>query len=1336
MQPFTRIFGILLVLWAYWALPPVHAQDPCNNIWYCTPNGTGTGSQASPASVQTAVANALSSNAFNIRLSIGTHVLDQVLTLPSGVTIEGGFDPITWQKATNGQTLLQRSRQNVQLNPRRLVGVEAIGESFFSLRDLNIEVLSADTLVNGFGVSVYGVYLNGCSDYFLSRVNVVAGDATKGSDGAIAVQGANGAPGVAGGDGCRQCDSIPNSRFNSRGGAGGNSWSAGLVAGGRGGQGTLRGNNSGRVLTIEGAIFGSQNICPPSPFPPTRAQAGQAGGAVAPVPPGLGGSEAPVDKDFIIDYGCNISAGDAIQIGIDAADFFLDCPNNNIQFWGRAGENGFNGGPGFNGNPGIPAFTGGFFIPGDGQSGTRGEHGSGGGGGGGGGGSFVNIPRLNSLLGGPISSPGPDNASPGGGGGGGGEGGQGGEGGGGGGGGGASFGLFIWANGQNAEIRDCQFSSGAAGIGGLGRVGAAGGSGGTGGAGGFHCTNINNNCAAGCEGGRGGAGGNGGNGGRGGDGGNGAAGVSQAIYQNFSGLPVTPVNVRVPFETPFIVQNTGCSFSDVRFVVPNSDPAITYEWNFGADATPINAFGDTVITRFTQVGNKTIVLTQNGIPFRYTYFVNINATGFQPEIVLAPGQNDSVCLNQTVTLNGLVVPNNNSVVETEWITRGPGLPGTITAGGPTYTYTTPQLPQLATYRVYFRVRTTCCGWSVQDSLDLSVIPTLNPGLSLIAPVTETCPGNPIILQAFPAQQGPLPPTYIWRRNNVVEATNFNPTYTPPVLNNGDQIDVEMVPNYICSTPPSVRSQPITFTVFPQPTVSCNPVADRRLGNPSTLTANITGGTPPYSYTWDLGNGFTSTGNSTTGVLSDLVTYGGPGTYTVTLIITDVNGCNDTCTTTATIQNFTVLTGDFTGNPQEGCDQLTVTFTGTGNATNFAWNFGDNTTGTGSPVTHTYTAGQEFYTVSMVASDNLGSNPPVVKVNYIRVLPSPVAAIEVLGSRLCANEPVVLSAAGGGDYVYNWDLGNGQTATTPVVFGFYTEGVYNVTLTVTNAQGICSDVTTLPITVRGQPTADFDVIPTSPGPPPNVNNCVPATVFFQNNSTITSGNIGSYFWQFGDMDTTSVREPTFTFNEQGRYRVTLIAFGDFGCRDTAIKDVEIRPTPTARFTATNPVMEQPNNFTGFINNSIEEPGSTHEWTFVGGDPPNSFQRDPGIITYPLLRRCYPVKLVVTDPQGCRDSTLDSVCVRPIQRIYVPNVFSPNGDFINDLFEIYNEGYEYNITIFDRWGREVFRGNNTQIWNGRINNTGEEVPEGAYAWRLTAFNYTTGSFNLAGTVTVLR
>jgi gliding motility-associated-like protein len=360
----------------------------------------------------------------------------------------------------------------------------------------------------------------------------------------------------------------------------------------------------------------------------------------------------------------------------------------------------------------------------------------------------------------------------------------------------------------------------------------------------------------------------------------------------------------------------------------------------------------------------------------------------------------------------------------------------------------------------------------------------------------------------------------------------------------------------------------------------------------------------------------------------------------------------------------------------------------------------------------------------------------VKVNYIRVLPSPVAAIEVLGNRLCANEPVVLSAAGGGDYVYNWDLGNGQTATTPVVFGFYPEGVYNVTLTVTNAQGICSDVTTLPITVRGQPNADFNVIPTSPGPPPNVDNCVPATIFFENNSTISSGNISGYFWQFGNLDTTSVEEPTFTFNEQGRYQVTLVVYGAFGCRDTAIKNVEIRPTPTARFTATNPVMEQPNNFTGFVNNSIEEPGSTHEWTFVGGDPPNSNQRDPGIITYPLLRRCYPVKLVVTDPQGCRDSTVDSVCVRPIQRIYVPNVFSPNGDRINDEFLIYNEGYDYNIIIFDRWGRRVFEGNNTQIWNGRINNTGEEVPEGAYAWRLTAFNFTTGPFNLAGTVTVLR
>jgi gliding motility-associated-like protein len=70
--------------------------------------------------------------------------------------------------------------------------------------------------------------------------------------------------------------------------------------------------------------------------------------------------------------------------------------------------------------------------------------------------------------------------------------------------------------------------------------------------------------------------------------------------------------------------------------------------------------------------------------------------------------------------------------------------------------------------------------------------------------------------------------------------------------------------------------------------------------------------------------------------------------------------------------------------------------------------------------------------------------------------------------------------------------------------------------------------------------------------------------------------------------------------------------------------------------------------------------------------------------------------------------------------VPNVFTPNGDGINDFFFIKNENLsDYHLTIYNRWGQAVFESRNlTETWNGRIHNTGNECEAGVYFYHLTA------------------
>ena len=86
------------------------------------------------------------------------------------------------------------------------------------------------------------------------------------------------------------------------------------------------------------------------------------------------------------------------------------------------------------------------------------------------------------------------------------------------------------------------------------------------------------------------------------------------------------------------------------------------------------------------------------------------------------------------------------------------------------------------------------------------------------------------------------------------------------------------------------------------------------------------------------------------------------------------------------------------------------------------------------------------------------------------------------------------------------------------------------------------------------------------------------------------------------------------------------------------------------------------------------------------------------------------------QGCERS--GSVLIEDIcpGRIFIPNVFTPNGDDINDFFEVtYFNMEELTVVIYDRWGKLVFESRDKDFrWDGRFN--GNDVPEGVYYYQM--------------------
>jgi len=101
-------------------------------------------------------------------------------------------------------------------------------------------------------------------------------------------------------------------------------------------------------------------------------------------------------------------------------------------------------------------------------------------------------------------------------------------------------------------------------------------------------------------------------------------------------------------------------------------------------------------------------------------------------------------------------------------------------------------------------------------------------------------------------------------------------------------------------------------------------------------------------------------------------------------------------------------------------------------------------------------------------------------------------------------------------------------------------------------------------------------------------------------------------------------------------------------------------------------------------------------------------------------CYVVTAI--DSVGNESAFSNQVCGDNCPSYTLPNVFSPNGDRVNDFFVPfpYRGVKEIDLHVFNRWGQEVFSTNDPAIrWNGTLGNTGEPVPDGVYFYVCTVF-----------------
>ena len=254
----------------------------------------------------------------------------------------------------------------------------------------------------------------------------------------------------------------------------------------------------------------------------------------------------------------------------------------------------------------------------------------------------------------------------------------------------------------------------------------------------------------------------------------------------------------------------------------------------------------------------------------------------------------------------------------------------------------------------------------------------------------------------------------------------------------------------------------------------------------------------------------------------------------------------------------VPVANFSATPLTGCAPLVVAFTdqSSGTPTEWNWDFGNGQLSNAKSPVVTYSQ-PGTYSVTLVVKNANGTHG-VTKTNLIKVNASPGVAFTASITTACVPATIQFtdqsSDASGSIVSWEWDFGDGTKSTQQNPQKVYaTTGFYSVSLTVTSSTGCKAGGTkNRYIRMVAGVKADFSNAITA--------SCqAPFNATFEN-QTSGPGTL-SYFWDFGNGNTSTQQHPTTTFNTAGTYNIKLVATSEFGCSNTIDKSVQIRTSTT-------------------------------------------------------------------------------------------------------------------------------------------------------------------------------
>jgi len=700
-----------------------------------------------------------------------------------------------------------------------------------------------------------------------------------------------------------------------------------------------------------------------------------------------------------------------------------------------------------------------------------------------------------------------------------------------------------------------------------------------------------------------------------------ANGCSNTLTQT---VTITPRPV-VDFYTDAHCANSPVQFHPAANV--NTANVTTWFWDFG-DGLTGNIQEPAHI--YAVAGNYQVTLTITdlaGCQSSITHTVNVIP---QPTVVF--GFTQPACSQGTVSFTSGASAPVGYLVRWEW----------NFGDGNTQTILFPSSPNVShSYANYGAFNVTLTVYT-NDSCSNSLTRTLTVLQSPMANFQSygTCAGQAV--QFSDESQGTIT-NWSWNFGDPISGSSNTASIQNP-LHTYSQAGNYTVTLTVGSANGCTNTVVKTVTIAPAPVVNFS--YNNGCANDTVMFVSSTfvNAATTASWSWQFGDNTIST------VADPGHIYANPGTYSVTLTITNLNGCSNTKVhqvqvSAAPIAQFSYST--------PSCSNSSVSFndissTSNGTINSWHWDFGDgNSTTVMAPsnpdVNHSY-SNSGIFTVTLTIHTSNGCENQMS--TNIVVNSSPLAAFSYEGT--CSEQATSftdLSQASGSSIIgsWTWDFGdpasgnNNYSAVASPYHEFTAPGTYNVNLVIVNING-CADTSAQVIIITPPPAVEFLYSqPACDGTP---------IVFNADPSVVLPSTVSIYDWDFGDGTAHSAAaSPSHLYAAAGSYTVTLAIINTTGCDNSISRAVIIHSLPVSQF-ASNTACS--NNLTNFNDLSYSPDGSaivSWSWDFGVTTSVNdtSGTQNPSF-AYPAPGT-YNVTLTVTTQAGCTATSVMQVHVIP-------------------------------------------------------------------------------------------